>query len=255
MAGFLLSGGTLGSIALRIVLGCILCTAVALAGHRKKALSPSGALMSWVFGIIVMVLCGLSWFLLLLVFFAFAAAATKYKYKTKERIGAAQERLGARSWTNVVANGMSALLFVVSEFLHPGAIFVAGYLGAVSTAMADTLSSEIGMTSRRDPWLVTSFKRVKPGTHGGVSLLGTAAALAGCAVLALFAWGLRLETRSHWTLVMVAVICLVGGMVGTMVDSVMGALFERKGKMSNGQVNLFSTIAGGLAAMAVLLLL
>jgi uncharacterized protein (TIGR00297 family) len=154
-----------------------------------------------------------------------------------------------------MANGISPLLFVVSEFISPGAIFVAGYLGAISTAMADTLSSEIGMTSRSDPWLITNFKRVKPGTHGGISLLGTGASLVGCIVVGVFAWLMRMETEAAWGIPSIVLICAVGGIVGSTVDSLLGAVFELKGKMSNSQVNLISTLAGGLAAMAIFLLL
>jgi uncharacterized protein (TIGR00297 family) len=154
-----------------------------------------------------------------------------------------------------MANGISPLLFVVSEFISPGAIFVAGYLGAISTAMADTMSSEIGMTSHSDPWLITNFKRVKPGTHGGVSLLGTAASLVGCLIVGVFAWLMRIETQASWSIYSVILICAVGGIVGNTVDSLLGAVFELKGKMSNSQVNLISTLAGGLTAIGVFLLL
>jgi len=250
---YLVSGALIGDIGTKIAVGIALCTALAYGGYRKRALNRSGAALSWVFGFLIILLCDLSWFLLILIFFVSAAAATKYKYKAKEKLGAAEERLGARSWENVLANGMSPLLFVISEFVHPGAVFLAGYLGAVSTAMADTLSSEIGLTSKSHPWLITNFKRVKPGTHGAISVKGTAASLVGCLVLGLLGWVLGME--ASWTFLAVMLTCVVGGMVGCTLDSVLGAVFELKGKMSNSQVNLVSTIGGGLAAIAVFLII
>jgi uncharacterized protein (TIGR00297 family) len=240
---------------IRLLLGLTFCSILAVVGHRRGALNRSGAIASWVIGMSIILLVGMPWLVLILVFFVVAVAATKYKYNAKETMGVAEERLGARSWQNVMANGISPLLFVVSEFISPGAIFVAGYLGAISTAMADTLSSEIGMTSNSDPWLITNFKRVKPGTHGGVSLLGTAASLVGCLVVGVFAWMMRIETQASWSVLTVILMCAVGGIVGSTVDSLLGAVFELKGRMSNSQVNLISTLAGGLAAMAVFLLL
>ncbi len=230
-----------------------MCTALAYGGYKKKALDASGAALSWIFGFLIILLCDVSWFLLILIFFVSGAAATRYKYKAKEKLGAAEQRLGMRSWENVLANGMSPLLFVVSEFLQPGAIFLAGYLGAVSTAMADTLSSEIGLTSKSHPWLITTFKRVKPGTHGAISVKGTLASLVGCVALGFVAWVLGMET--DWSFPVVMLTCVVGGMVGCTLDSILGAVFELKGRMSNSQVNLASTIGGGIAAMAAFLVL
>ncbi len=240
---------------IRFLLGLIFCTVLAYVGRKKGALDQSGAAVSWVIGMVIILLAGIPWLALIFIFFVVAALATKYKYSMKEKIGVAEERLGARSWQSVMANGISPVLFVISEFISPGAIFVVGYLGAVSTAMADTLSSEIGMTSKSDPWLITNFKRVKPGTHGGVSLLGTGASLLGCLVLGIFAWAMRFEGKGEWSLLPVTLFCIVGGMVGSTVDSILGALFERKGKMSNSQVNLMATLVGGLVAIVVFLII
>jgi uncharacterized protein (TIGR00297 family) len=247
-------GFTTEEILFRLFLGLALCTFLAYAGHKRRALTTSGAAVSWLVGMVIVTLGGVPWLLLILVFFVAGAAATKYKYKTKQILGMAEERMGARSWQNVLANGISPVLFVVSEFISPGAIFVVGYLGAVSTAMADTLSSEIGMTSGTKPRLITTFKRVKPGTHGGVSVLGTTASIAGCLLLGLFAWAMRIESRG-WVLTTVLGYCILGGLVGGTVDSLLGAVFERKGKMSNSQVNLVSTLAGALAAIGLYVML
>jgi len=236
-------------------LGIVICTLLALIGERKRVLTTSGAIAAWLFGMAILALCGLGWLLVLLSFFLLGSVATRYKFQLKETLGAAEDRLGRRSWENVVANGLTALLFVVSEFVHPGAVFLAGYLGAVSAALADTLSSEIGLTSKSPPRLITNLRRVRPGTHGGVSLLGTVASLIGSIVLGLIAWTLHLESAPRWTLATIVLVCAVGGMVGSTVDSILGAKFEIKGKMSNGQVNLIATLAGGLSAASVFALI
>ena len=54
--------------------------------------------------------------------------------------------------------------------------------GALAAVNADTWSTELGVLSSGRPRLITSLKPVEKGTSGGVSLVGTLAALAGAAL-------------------------------------------------------------------------
>jgi uncharacterized membrane protein len=45
--------------------------------------------------------------------------------------------------------------------------------------LGDTLASELGILSRSPPVLVTTFKRVPPGTNGAISVGGTLASMVG----------------------------------------------------------------------------
>ena len=131
---------------------------------------------------------------------------------------------------------------------------------------ADTFSSELGILSKSNPRLITSlnFRRVPPGTNGGVSLVGTLAGFLGAFTIALtsvvllpfcpvgrvsrigialgdnqpglqggIGWGIREELL--WT----AAITIWGGL-GSTVDSLLGGWLQasivdaRTGKVIEG---------------------
>jgi uncharacterized protein (TIGR00297 family) len=90
--------------------------------------------------------------------------------------------------------------------------------------------------------LITTWKPVPPGMDGGISLRGTAAALAAAGLVALSGRLLGLVPTRQ------AVIVLCAGFFGTVADSVLGAVLERRGWLNNDLVNFFSTAtAAGIA--------
>ena len=57
------------------------------------------------------------------------------------------------------------------------------YLCYLAACCGDTLASELGSLAANPPLLITTLQPVAPGTDGAVSLLGTAASLAGGAMV------------------------------------------------------------------------
>jgi len=53
----------------------------------------------------------------------------------------------------------------------------------------------------------------------------------------------------------VAVICTIGGFIGTNIDSLVGALMENKGLIGNAGTNLLATMGGGVCTVAIMMLL
>jgi uncharacterized membrane protein len=86
---------------------------------------------------------------------------------------------------------------------------------------------------------------VAPGVSGGVTFLGSAAALAGAGLIA---GGARLLDVTVW-------IPWAAGIAGMAFDSLLGATVEdRRAGMTNDSVNFLTTLAAAVMAAALALL-
>jgi uncharacterized protein (TIGR00297 family) len=83
---------------------------------------------------------------------------------------------------------------------------------------------------------------VPPGTEGAVSVEGTLAGLAGAAIVASLGTGLGLYGPSA------AILVALAGLLGSLVESLVGTVAERRGWMGNDLLNAFNTLAGALIA-------
>jgi uncharacterized protein (TIGR00297 family) len=203
----------------------------------------------------------------LTVLFLLTFAATRAGKRRKIRLGVAEARRG-RSAAQVIANlGVAGLLPLATYFrafdwnnkISPEISFSEYVLpvlliAALCEATADTVSSEIGQAFGGTPFLLTTFRLVPPGTDGAVSLLGTAAGIAGAALVALVAM-LTLNVRYQTFPPRLAVVSFTGGVAGLLFDSLLGATVERKGWLGNDLVNFSSTAFAALTALALLIAL
>jgi uncharacterized protein (TIGR00297 family) len=198
----------------------------------------------------------------LIILFGLTFAATRMGRAKKARAGLAESRRG-RSAAQVIANlSVAALcgpLFGIaligwsyrSGFRITGAWIFATIkvtcLAALVEATADTVSSEIGQAFGGEPMMITSLRRVAPGTDGAVTALGTCAGVAGGAVVAMAGgWAMHLEMRG-------TAVALGAGVCGLFFDSLLGATLERRGWLGNDLVNFASTVfAAGVAAVGCL---
>lgn len=213
----------------------VLIVVLGLVVYLKKALDLFGSIFMIVMGIIIIFSAGANWLMLIFLFLILGLLATKYKHEYKKEIGVYE---GTRTLKNVISNGIVA--FVMAAFGNYG-----GFIGSIATATADTLASEVGVV--KQPRLITTLKKVPPGTDGGISLVGTAAGIIGAGVIGVAAYLLGIYPDPFVTLK----ISLIAGTVGCFVDSILGAVLERRDYISNEYVNLIATITG--AALGILM--
>ncbi len=195
---------------------------------KKQLLDRDGTLIANIMGIAIYLLGGLESFLFILLFFIVAEMATKLG---RSALGKEHER---RTIGNIIGNGGPALIAL-------GFGSTVGFYGAIAAALSDTLSSEIGLLSKKKPRLITNLKEVEPGTDGGITLLGLFAGLIGAFFIG------ALSTLIHRNLYLASIITL-SGFMGCLVDSFLGAIFELKGFLTNTEVNFFGSASGALIA-------
>ncbi len=97
----------------------------------------------------------------------------------------------------------------------------------ILSSIGDTSASEFGILSSSQPRLITTGCRVPPGTNGAITLLGTiASAVAGAVVGASFGMCELLLEGSPNAVVSASIICALAGLLGSFVDSILGATLQ-----------------------------
>ena len=234
---------------LRLLLTLLFMIVLGYALGRVKLADISGVLSGILMGFLIVSFTDFRWFVLILSFFVIGGIFTKYKYEYKRAIGIAQEAGGARGYRNVFGNGLVALVCAIAFGITGNSLLVVAYIGAVATATGDTLASEIGQTHKKLPRLITDLRYVPHGTDGGITTLGEYSALAGAAAIAIIA--ILFGVGAFNTVIPV----ILGGFFGANIDSVLGAVLERRHYLTNSSVNLLATAAGAIAAVVIFLLL
>jgi uncharacterized protein (TIGR00297 family) len=200
--------------------GFLLAILVAFIGWRMKALSSSGAWAAIISGGLIFGLGGIPWAALLLTFFVSSSALSKAFSQRKRSMDEKFSKGSQRDWQQVLANGGLGVLLVLLHFLFPEKDWIwIAYIGAMAAVNADTWSTEVGVLSRTPPRLITTGELVERGTSGGITPLGSLAAFLGGLLVSLVA--ALMTPKIHLLLFILG--GSLGGMAGSLVDSVIGA--------------------------------
>jgi uncharacterized protein (TIGR00297 family) len=229
-------------LSLQVLLALPVTAAFAALAYRLGMASPRGALGGLLVGAPVYACLGPQGFALLVLFVVGGSALTRLGYDRKRRAGGAQAHGGRRGARNALANAGVAVLCALLYALDLPA-FSAAYVAAVGAAFADTAESEVGQLSRRPPRLITTGRKVRPGTDGAVSLAGTLAGLAAVGLTA--GLGLALGLVGGWV---AAGLVALAAFLGTVADSLVGARLPRLG---NEATNVLCTLVAAALALAL----
>lgn len=191
---------------------------VAIGGWFIRSLSLSGAIATIIVGTVVGM--GFSWrgLILLGIFFVSSSAWSKIGKKKKQKLAEKVEKGGCRDYIQVFANGGVPALISLLSLLRPSPLFLSLFIISIAAANADTWASEIGSLSKQPPRLLTNFKKVEAGTSGAVTLLGTAAAFFGAALIGA-------AGALQWENIPVMTVAFFGWL-GSLFDTWFGAVWQ-----------------------------
>ena len=214
--------------------------AFAALAYALGMISPSGALGGLLVGATIYASLGPRGFAVLALFVIGGSLLTRFGYGSKQRTGTAQEHGGRRSARNALANCAVATLCAILAATGSEP-FAAAFVASLGAAFADTAESEIGQLFSRTPRLISTLRKVPPGTDGAISLPGTLAGAVAAILTAVLGLTLgMLETPASALLVAIA------AFLGTLADSLIGALSPRAG---NELTNVLCTLVAALLAL------
>jgi uncharacterized protein (TIGR00297 family) len=216
----------------RLLLGLVLSGLIGGLGYWRRALDASGVLGAVVIGTLIFGLGGWVWGALLVTFFVSSSWLSYYRRTQKETLADKFAKSARRDVGQALANGGLGAALAVAHFGYAEPLLFAAFLGVMGSVTADTWATELGVLSRVPPKLLTTGETVPPGTSGAVTQLGIWASLAGALLIGAVATALTqlqsLIGHYGWdpTAVGYPIFAVVGGLAGSLTDSLLGATVQ-----------------------------
>ena len=242
----------------------VLTPAVIWLAMERRVLTREGIACALILDLVISLAFANLGFLALLVFLVLGVASDKIKHAGKK------EKSECRTYFQVFANAAPAAACAICYLIYPHVAFFIGFLAAMGESLSDTMASGIGA---RDKRVVDLFrmKKCEVGMSGGMSLLGTTAAIFGAALMMLL--GYAFVGGAVWLFLIGGIAaflgCIFDSLLGSLVQikyrcSVCGALIEKREHceksavrtrgfsfFDNDTVNFFSSLFAAVLAIVI----
>jgi uncharacterized protein (TIGR00297 family) len=228
------------SLAAQLLIALLVTAAFTVLAYALGMISRSGAIGGLLVGTTIYASLGPRGFAVLALFVVGGSLLTRFGYRRKQRTGTAQDQGGRRGARNAIANCAVAVSCALLAAATGMELFTIAFVASIGAAFADTSESELGQLFSRTPRMITTLRKVPPGTDGAISLPGTIAGVAAACLTATLALTLGL-LESPQTVLLVA----LAAFIGTVADSLIGAHYPRVG---NEATNVLCTLVAAVLA-------
>jgi len=226
----------------QLLAALIVTTLFTVLAYAFGMVSRGGALGGFVVGTAIYTSLGPRGFAVLALFVVGGSLLTRLGYGRKQSSGTAEAGSGRRGARNALANCGVAVACALIAAATSSDAFTAAFVASLGAAFADTAESEIGQLYGRAPRLITTLREVPPGTDGAVSRPGTLAGIAAAGLTASLGLALGLIAAPG-----IALLVALAAFLGTVTDSLLGALAPRVG---NELTNVLCTLAAAALTVA-----
>ncbi len=229
---------------------------LAVAVVRVGAGTLTAAIWGALAGLSIFVGFDMDGMLMLMAYVGIAFLATRFR-RDEKRLIAGRDEPGEwapgddtrRTGRQVFANLAVAATCALCAWRFGSLPLTVGFLCALGTSLADTLSSELGQVYGLRPRMITTFRVAARGRDGAVSLQGLVDGAAGAAILAVLAVPvMNLPFNCVWVVILASV-------VGDLSDSVIGALMPGRAAIENELTNFAATTVGAAVGGGIAMLL
>ena len=222
---------------------------IALA-QRAPVLTAQGWIHAGALGTILWGCLGWQGWAAVVAYLVLGSLVTRIGFRTKQERGLAEGRGGRRGPENVWGSAATGaiLALLIGAGVTPKPLLLVGFAARFAAQLGDTFGSEIGKRWGRTTVLITSFRRVPPGTEGAISLEGTLASALGSLLMSVLM--LALQLLPSWP---VTGLVMLIGLVAPLAESWFGAVVQdRFDWMSNELVNALQTSLAAVLAITAM---
>ena len=224
-----------------------LIVAAGLIAYISGKLTLPASVTGMITAVLIYLGAGLPALVMLAAFFIMGTTVTSYKKNYKLKMKLAETNADKRKMTQVLANaGVATILALLSMYMEDhNSVLLVMIAGSFASATSDTFSSELGNLYGHHFYNILTFKKDERGLNGVISLEGTLFGILGSLLIAVI-----YSISIGWSLTFFAI--MISGVFGNFSDSLLGALFERKGYLGNDAVNFLNTAIAALVALLLI---
>ncbi|MBR5999320.1 MAG: DUF92 domain-containing protein [Candidatus Methanomethylophilaceae archaeon] len=218
---------------------------LALFAYKKNLMTPWATVTAYVLAEIIGLCTNIWWVVAFFMFPIVAFLATKWKLKEKMELGLQEGKKGERSVLNLMGVGVipAAIAIVYAVTGSQQDLLAVAFLSALAVSTSDTVASETGIWAKKT-YMITTLKQIEPGPNGGVSLYGFGTSFLGTMLFAFVAYILIFQQFD--LSILYALVVVTAGMIGNIMDSVLGAVLENPGYIGKYTNNCSTSLIGAV---------